>query len=502
MANKIIAYDLGTGGSKASLYDADGACLATTFVSYETVYPATGWHEQRPVDWWNAIVESTHRLLAQGGIVGSDVECLAISGQSLGVVPVDRAGNLLRETTPIWSDTRAGAQAAAFFGKSEEKLWYLTTGNGFPAPCYSVFKIMWYRDNEPGMFERVHKVIGSKDYINLKLTGRTLTDFSYASGSGVYDLVGWRYDEELIRASGLPVEIFPQIAPSTEIVGTLGAVASQELGLPRSVKVACGGVDNSCMALGARNTREGRVYTSLGSSSWIAVSSTTPVLDNGARPYVFAHVVPGLFTSAVSIFAGGSSFRWIRDIFFEGSSFDEMTRIAESSPVGANKLLFNPSLAGGSSQEPSPNIRGGFAGIDLRHTRADLVRAAMEGVAMNLGAVLEVLRKFVPLSGEMLMVGGGSKSRLWRQIFADVYRMDCLKTSVDQEAATLGAAAVAAVGVGLWKGFEKVDETHRVESIERPIRSNVETYRKLAPACECMRRNEAALGDLLHGIEL
>ena len=121
---------------------------------------------------------------------------------------------------------------------------------------------------------------------------------------------------------------------------------------------------------------------------------------------------------------------------------------------------------------------------------------------MNLGAVLEVLRKFVPLSGEMLMVGGGSKSRLWRQIFADVYRMDCLKTSVDQEAATLGAAAVAAVGAGLWESFEKVDEAHRVESIERPIGGNVETYRKLAPACECMRRNEAALGDLLHGIEL
>ena len=164
------------------------------------------------------------------------------------------------------------------------------------------------------------------------------------------------------------------------------------------------------MALGARNTREGRVYTSLGSSSWIAVSSTKPVLDDEARPYVFAHVVPGLFTSAVSIFPGGSSFRWIRDTFFEGSSYDDMTRLAESSPVGANKLLFNPSLAGGSSQEPSPNIRGGFPGIDLRHTRADMARASMEGIALNLGAVLEVLRRFVPLSGEMLMVGGGSKS--------------------------------------------------------------------------------------------
>ena len=501
MAKKIIAYDLGTGGSKASLYDVDGACLASTFESYETVYPDTGWHEQRPEDWWKAIVESTHRLLEQSRTPSSDIDCLAISGQSLGVIPIDRDGKLLREATPIWSDMRADRQTAAFFEKVDPVRWYMTTGNGFPAPCYSVFKIMWYRDNEP-WFSRVHRVIGSKDYINLMLTGRVLTDFSYASGTGVYDLTGWGYSPEFIGASGLPAEIFPEIVPSTEILGTLSARAAGEMGLPRTVKVACGGVDNSCMALGARNTAEGRVYTSLGSSSWIAVSSKKPVLDPTARPYVFTHVVPELFTSAVSVFSGGSSFRWIRDAVFKGGSYDLMTELAASSPVGANKLLFNPSLAGGSSQEPSPHIRGGFAGIDLRHTRADLVRAGMEGIAMNLGAVLQVLRRFVPLSGEMLMVGGGSKSRLWRQIFADVYRMDCVKTNVDQEAATLGAAAVAAVGAGLWKGFGKVDEAHRVESVEKPIERNAEIYQKLAPAFELMRKNEAALGELLHGIEI
>jgi len=179
-----------------------------------------------------------------------------------------------------------------------------------------------------------------------------------------------------------------------------------------------------------------------------------------------------------------------------------MTGLAAASPVGANRLLFNPSLAGGSSQEPSPRIRGAFAGIDLRHTRADLVRAGMEGIAMNLGAVLEVLRRFVPLAPEMLMVGGGSRSQLWRQIFADVYGMDCVKTSVDQDAASLGAAAVAAVGAGLWRGFGKVDEAHKVEDVRHPIPENVEKYRRLAPAFELLRRQQAELGELLHRIEL
>jgi xylulokinase len=506
VGGKIIAHDLGTGGNKASLFDADGSCLASTFVAYPTYYPEAGWHEQCPEDWWQAVVASTRELLSGVPGAAGDIICLAISGQSLGVVPVDGAGTLLREKTPIWSDTRASRQTAAFFGKIDPERWYMTTGNGFPAECYSVFKIMWYRDNEPATFSGTESVLGSKDYINLRLTGRSCTDFSYASGSGVYSLLDWAYCEEFIAASGLPRQIFPEIVPSTAILGTLTEQAAEALGLQRSVQVACGGVDNSCMALGARNTREGRVYTSLGSSSWIAVSSARPVLDPGDRPYVFTHVVPGLFTSAVSIFSGGNSLRWIRDNVFcapeEGDPYEALAELAAASPVGANKLLFNPSLAGGGMQEPSPHIRGCFAGLDLRHTRADLVRAGLEGIALNLGAVLAVLRRFVSLADEMLMVGGGSKSPLWRQIFADVYGMNVVKTNIDQEAASLGAAAVAAVGAGLWKDFAPVDAVHRVVSVAEPDAGNAEVYRRLMPAFELLRTGQAELGKLLQTIEI
>jgi xylulokinase len=499
---KIIAYDLGTGGNKASLFDARGACLAFSFVPYPTHYPDAGWHEQRPEDWWQAVVASTRELLSRVPGAAADIECLAISGQSLGVVPVDGEGRLLRERTPIWSDTRAAAQTQAFFRKIDRRRWYMSTGNGFPAECYALFKIMWYRDNEPELFSRIAKVLGSKDYLNLRLTGVARTDYSYASGSGAYSLLDWAYQPEFLQASGLPREIFPEIVPSTRVLGTLRPEAAAELGLPAAVQVACGGVDNSCMALGARNTREGRVYTSLGSSSWIAVSSKKPVLDFQARPYVFTHVVPELFTSAVSIFSGGNSFRWIRDNVLGGASYEAMAQLAATSPPGANKLLFNPSLAGGGTQESSPNIRGCFAGLDLRHTRADLVRAGMEGIALNLGAVLAVLRRFVSLDEEMLMVGGGSRSPLWRQIFADVYGMKIVKTNIDQEAASLGAAAVAAVASGLWKDFAPVDEVHRVASVEKPIPASAEVYRRLMPAFEHLRRSQAELGDMLKDIKL
>ena len=172
MGKKIIAYDLGTGGNKASLYDSDGLCLASTFQSYETLYPESGRHEQRPTDWWDSIVNSTRQLLNETGVDKNEIECLSLSGHSLGVVPIDKNGGLLRESTPIWSDSRAGVQAETFFEKFDEKVWYMTTGNGFPAKLYSVFKILWYQDNEPDVFKKISKVIGTKDYINYKLSGR------------------------------------------------------------------------------------------------------------------------------------------------------------------------------------------------------------------------------------------------------------------------------------------------------------------------------------------
>jgi len=511
LKKKIIACDLGTGGNKASLYTEDGRCVAKTFVPYKTYYPAAGFHEQQPSDWWDAVIESTARLMRDAGD-RDDIECIAFSGHSLGAVPIDRSGIVLRELTPIWSDTRAEKQALEFFGNTDERKWYMTTGNGFPPPCYTVFKVMWYRDNEPEMFSRTYKILGTKDYINYRLTGTIQTDYSYASGSGVYDLNKWEYSTGLLDASGLSSDLFPDILPSTQVIGTLTSEASQKLGLSRNVKVVCGGVDNSCMALGARNIEEGRVYTSLGSSAWIEVSSTKPVLEPEARPFVFTHVIPEMFTSAVSVFSAGSSLNWVLDNLFADlrhearesgrDVYELFNELAAKAPAGAHKLLFNPSLAGGTSQDPSVHIRGAYTGIYLGHTPADLARSCMEGIAINLGLVLDILKEYVKLSDEMMLVGGGSRSRLWRRIFADVYRMKIVRTNIEQEAGSLGAAAVGAVGCGLWEDFSRIDEVHRVLEIVENDAHGVDVYAKLKPVFEHVRKCQAEIGDMLYGLEI
>ncbi len=512
MNKKIISFDLGTGGNKAVLYDADGNCLASAFVPYSTQYPQVGWHEQRPLDWWNAVLESTRLLLETSRVDKKDIVCIGISGHSLGAVPVDRNGSLLREETPIWSDIRAQKEVAEFFSKVDPDEWYLTTGNGFPAACYTVFKVMWYQRHEPQMWKNVHKILGTKDYINYRLTGKFNTDYSYASGTGIYNLKGWKYAQEFITASGIPAQVWPDIVPSTHILGAVDPSVARLMGLSDEVQVVCGGVDNSCKALGARNIQGGRVYTSLGSSAWIAVSSEQPVLDRQYKPYVFTHVVPKLFTSAVSVFSAGTSFDWVkdnicRDLVAEADAGNKdvyamMNQVAEKAPVGSNKLLFNPSLAGGTSQDASVNTRGAYIGLDLKHGQPELIRSAMEGIAMNLRLRLDLLRKYTPLEDEILFVDGGARSRFYLGIFADVFNTRILKTIIDQDAAALGAAAIAAVGCGLWPNFEKIDAIHKIVEVVEPDVDNNRKYEKLLPVFARAAEYQAKISDALQEIEL
>jgi len=507
MGKRVIAWDLGTGGNKASLYDEEGNCLASDFQPYNTTYPNHGWHEQRPEDWWNAIVESTGKLMKRTGADKNEIVACGISGHSLGAVPIGKNGELLRKSTPIWSDGRAEKKAVTFFNTYDEEKWYNLTGNGFTAAFYTAFKILWYRDNEPEIYKNIGKIIGTKDYINYKLTGRLCTDPSYASGCGVWDLRRWDYSDELIEAMRLPREIFPEVVKSTDVIGTIRPEIAEQLCLSKNVAVVAGGVDNSCMALGAKAYKNGRVYNSLGSSSWIAVSSDNPLIESKVRPYVFAHVVPHQFASALCVTAGGTAFRWFRDQlgreFIEEAKkrgideYDLMTAEAVNSPLGANRLIFNPSLGGGMPMNKSYNLRGGYVGLDLIHTRGDVIRATMEGITMGLRSCLDALKKLTDIGDEMLLVGGGSKSALWRQIYADIYKVNVIKSNIDQQAAALGAAACAEVGVGIWKDFDRIDSLHRVESYVKPIPSHMAYYDELMKIYNRVTDDFCDIGDML-----
>jgi xylulokinase len=344
--------------------------------------------------------------------------------------------------------------------------------------------LMWLKKNHVDIFARTRTVLGSKDFINYKLTGQIAIDYSYASGSGVFDLKNWRYNDAYIEAAGLPRRLFVDPKESHETVGRVTDEAAELSGLNEGTLVLCGGVDNACMALGTTGMGNGRVYTSLGSSAWIAVSSDKPILDVKKLPFVFAHVEKGYYTTGVSIFAAGSAYRWAKETLcadLSGNVYEQMNALAAESQVGANGVMFNPSLAGGSSQEPSDSLEGAFFGLTLSSSRADILRAILEGVAMSLSTCcLSVIDPMIEPNEAMILCGGGAKSDLWMQIFADVYNRKIVIANVDQDAASLGAAAIALRGASFWHDYTPLDALYRVQKTFIPIEENQNRYSQIS----------------------
>jgi xylulokinase len=478
----VMAYDLGTGGLKAGLYRVTGQSVEFDFIPYATYYPQPGWHEQHPKDWWQAVCLATKNLLKVSGIEPVDVVAVAVSGHSLVAAPIDNNGDLLLESVPIWSDRRAKVEADAFFKEVNYQEWYQSTGNGDPPETYILFKLMWLKKHQPEIYQKTRALLGSKDYINFCLTGNIATDYSYASGSGVFNLENWSYNESFIESSEISPSLYTPPMESHHLVGTVTSRAAGYCGLCAGTLVFCGAVDNSCMALGTTGVGSNRTYTSLGSSAWIAVTSEKPILDNKKLPFIFAHVEKGYYTTGVSIFAAAGAYRWAKDVFcfdLPKDAFSEMDEMAATSPVGANGVLFNPSLAGGSSQEPAESLMGGFFGLTLAQNRGDLLRAILEGVAFSLRGCLEILNPLVGSNDTMIFCGGGAKSSLWMQIFADVFNKRILITNVDQDAASLGAAAIALRGAGFWKDYSPLDELSVICKTFDPIPANRDHYNEI-----------------------
>jgi xylulokinase len=488
----ILAHDMGTGGSKAVLYDSSGELLGKAFHSYETVYPQPRFAEQRPVDWWDAIIAGTRKVLEESGIDPNEVAVIGLSGHGMGNVPVDEKGNLLRDRTMVWFDSRSSKQARSVLEKIGHDEWYRITGCAFEPAFFTGFKLMWYRDNEPKLFERTRKFLGTKDYVVLRMTGEQLTDPSDAGLSGFYDINAREYSEEILKVANFPIEKLPDVYPSIHVAGELLPKAAEELGLSAGIPVCVGGEDVPCTAAGAGVVKEGRVYTYVGTSGWMSVASDTPLTEGPVRVANFCHVVPDMYTPQMGVYSAGSTYQWVQDTIcrqevaaakkMDVDPFSVMEMIAGTSPPGANSLLFLSTFAGGGSiHEDNADLKGGYIGIGPAHTRSDLIRSAMEGVSLDLGLVLQRFRTLGVKAPQVRLVGGGGKSPLWRQIFADVFNAKIVMTNIGQEAAALGAAMIGGVGVGLWKDFSIVDKLTQVIAVCEPKPENALRYEQLLP---------------------
>ena len=487
--NFVLAYDLGTSSLKASVVDACGNVLASCAKEYPTYDFADGRHEQNPMDWWNCLVETTNTLFTENKELRLKIIEIALSGHSLGVVAVNKNGELLEERTPIWSDTRAESQTHTFFEKVDRKDWYATTGNGFNPCLYSVFKMMWYKEHKPLIYEKTEKFLGTKDYLNFILCGVMATDPSYASGSGVYDLRKGCYDLEYIRASGVQAEKFANIVPSDCILGNLTEESAKRLGLSSDVCVIAGGVDNACMSLGAGCIEVGDTYVSLGTSAWVATASRDPKADKQERINTWAHCIKGLYLPSAGVYSAGSALNWAMGHFAGIDTFEALEKVVASVPTGADGVMFVPVLSGGASTDESPFMKGLLCGVHLGTTQGEIAKAVLEGIAMEMRLAEEAIAEVAELGDTVRFVGGGASGKALLSVFADVWNKNIEKSSVGRQCATLGAAALAFVACGIWKDYNVLYALHKVEGHFQPNAKNASIYNTLMQrfrlACEC-----------------
>ena len=465
-----LGIDVGTSGTKAALFDETGQRAAAVTVDYPLYQPKNGWAEQSPEDWRNAAIKASAEVVRKSGVDKKDIVGIGLTGQMHGLVMLDGDGNVLRNAI-IWCDQRTGEECREIEETIGRKRLVEITAN--PALTgFTASKIMWVKKHEPEIFAKCRHILLPKDYIRYVFTGEFATDVSDASGMQLLDVPGRRWSEEVADKLGIDISTLGKVYESPEITGYLSEEIADLTGLPAGIPVVAGAGDNAAAAVGEGVVRNGRAFTTIGTSGVVFAHSDEIRIDPAGRVHTFCCAVPGAWHVMGVTQAAGLSLRWLRDYVCTDETneakekgvdpYDIMCAEAGKTPVGADRLIYLPYLMGERTPHLDPDCRGAFVGLSAVHTRAHMIRAVLEGVCYSLNDCLSVLSEMGVVTDDMKVCGGGGKSEFWRQMLADVYGIP-VSTVESDEGPSLGAAILAMVGAGIygsvWEACETVVRT-------------------------------------------
>ncbi|MGA3018421.1 MAG: xylulokinase [Bryobacteraceae bacterium] len=449
-----LGIDIGTGGSRALLVDERGGVRAGFTAPHEEMYMQRPlWAEQRPENWWDAAVTAIRGVLARGGVKGSEVRGIGLSGQMHGLVILDDAGAVIRPSL-IWCDQRSQAQVDFVNAKVGRENVLRYTANpvltGFTLP-----KLLWVRDNEPRNFERVRKMLLPKDYVRFRLTGEFASEVSDASGTAVFDVVNRRWSFEMMDALSLDRSILPSCHESSEVTGRISPQVAALTGLAAGTPVVGGGGDQAASAVGNGIVEAGIVSCTLGTSGVVFAHMEKVAYDPAGRVHTFCHAVRDRWHVMGVTQGAGLSLQWFRNQLAPGVEYDALTAEAAQSPTGAQGLFWLPYLMGERTPHLDATARGGWIGLTNSHKRADLIRAIIEGVSHSQRDCLDIIESLGVAVNSVRASGGGAQSPFWRQLLADIFakRVVTLET---QEGSAYGAALLALAGTGEYASVPEV----------------------------------------------
>src|SRR5438477_5120657 len=474
---RFLGIDVVTSGVRALLIDAERRVTTSATVEHVPFSsPETGWAEQDPRDWWRAATLAIRDVISKNDVRPEGISAIGFSGQMHGAVLLDEHNEVLRPSI-IWCDQRTSAQCAAITEKiGATQLIELTCNSaltGFTLP-----KMLWVRELEPELWRQARSVLLPKDYVRLRLTGEKATDVADASGTLLFDVAGRKWSQAMLAATEIDRRLLPRVYESPDVTGVVSPAGAEATGLRAGTPIVAGGGDQAAGAVGMGIVRSGTVSATIGTSGVVFAASDKPALDPKGRVHTFCHAVPGRWHVMGVTQGAGLSLRWFRDQFGAGiedgrDSYDELIEEAARAPVGSDGLLWAPYLMGERTPHLDPHARAALVGLTASHARAHVVRAILEGVAFSLRDTFEIFEEMnVPVE-EVRLGGGGARSKLWRQIQADIYGR-VVKTVEAEEGAAYGAALLAGVAAGAWPSVDAAcDAVVRIASTIEPDTESV-----------------------------
>ena len=443
-----LGIDIGTFESKGVLVDAQGQIIASASRPHKMIVPRAGWAEHRAdEDWWGDFVFLSRALLAQSGLDPAQIKAVATSAIGPCMLPVDAKGAPLMNGVLYGVDTRATDQIAALNDQIGADTIHSRCGNALTSQQVGP-KILWLKETHPDLYDQTAMVLTSTSYLTWKLTGEYVIDhYTAANFSPLYDIARQDWTADL-APNILPLEKLPRLMWSTEIAGHVTAEAAAETGLAIGTPVTCGTIDAAAEAVSVGVQHPGQMMMMYGSTIFIIQVTAEPVHD--ARLWYAPWLFPGTHASMAGLATSGTLTHWFRDQLARDTDFPTLVAEAQESPKGAKGLLCLPYFSGERTPIHDPHARGAFFGLNLTHTRADMFRAVVEGIAAGTAHVLETYAEAGASPAQVMAVGGGTKNTLWLQATSDiagVAQQVCAKTV----GASYGNAFLAAVAIGAVK---------------------------------------------------
>ncbi|MDR2458290.1 MAG: xylulokinase [Clostridiales Family XIII bacterium] len=469
---RLLGIDIGTSGTKTVLFDEGGNELFSHLFEYEMMQPKNGWAEQDPDDWWHATISGIKTVLEKSG--KTEISGIGLSGQMHGLVMLDENGKVLRPSI-IWCDQRTKEEAEDIKNILGEKKVIEITANPVMT-SFTAAKILWVKKNEPEIYKKCKHILLPKDYIRYKLTGDFATEVSDASGMQLMNVSERGWSDEMLKALGIDKNLLGKMHESQDVTGKTSYEIEKLTGLAEGTIVVGGAGDNPAAAIGTGVYKEGDAFLTVGTSAVLYAVSDKLKIDLKGRVHSLCASVPGKWTIMSCTQAAGLSLRWLRDnicteevLTAKKRGVDPYEIICDEANkinIGSDNLIYLPYLMGERSPHPDPNARGVFFGLSGFHKRANLIRSVMEGVAFSQLECINVFRKMGVPAFDITITGGGGRSLLWRQMFADLFRCPFSIITNDQGGA-LGAAILAGVGTGVYTDIENACKkiVHRKDKI-------------------------------------